>query len=496
MRARRWILGAVLAVAATLAGGALGWRSATAQPPRRPNIVLVIGDDMSWHDGQVYGGEVPTPNMARLAREGMTFDRAYQATAMCAVTRHQLYTGLDPMRSGAYPQHSWATPGVKSVFTYLKALGYRVGITGKTHVGPPQSFPWEFLGDAAGAEGGVDEDLPAVDMPAVDAFVARDPNQPFLVVVASHNPHAPWTNGDASRFDAAKIHVPPYLVDTPAVREGMRHYYAEITALDDELGQVLEILDRRGLTDDTLVLFTSEQGSSVPFAKWTLYGSGVHTELIARWPGHVAPGVRPRAMVSYEDVTPTFIQAAGGAPPSGLDGRSFLPVLTGRVQAHRKYLYGIHTNLGIIGGEPYPIRSIRDERYTLIRNLLWKDPYKNVLNNTAAGRRMMRDWRMAADNGNTRAAQRIAAYDARPAVELYDRETDPFEMTNLAEDPKLAAVRKRLEAELDRWMAEQGDTGLDKEMQAFRHINPAIVRWINEHYPDAARNPDGSRVKR
>lgn len=360
-----------------LLGAWISMRPAAAAGPGRPNIVLIVADDMSWHDGQAYGGlDVPTPNMMRLAHEGMAFDRAFQATAMCAVTRHQLYTGLDPVHSGAYPQHSWADPGTQSVFGYLKALGYRVGLTGKTHVGPAGSFPWEFLGDASGAAGGADENLPPVDLKAVESFIARDAKQPFFAVVASHRPHAPWKYGDASKFDAAKLHVPPYLVDTPAMRDSLRHYYADITVLDGEIGQVLDMLDRHGVAQNTLVVFTSEQGSSVPFAKWTLYDAGVRTEMIARWPGHVKPATRTGAMVSYEDVTPTFIQAAGGQPPKDLDGRSFLPVLTGAATTHRSYVYGIHTNLGIIGGEPYPIRSVRDDRYKLIRNLM---PGKSVV---------------------------------------------------------------------------------------------------------------------
>ncbi len=280
------------------------------------------------------------------------------------------------------------------------------------------------------------------------------------------------------------------------MRENLRRYYAEITALDDELAEMLAILDRQGVAEDTLVLFTSEQGNSVPFAKWTLYDPGVHTEMIVRWPGRVAPGGRSKALVSYEDVTPTFIDAAGGRAPQTLDGRSFLPVLTGRVAAHRDYVFGIHTNLGIIGGEPYPMRSVRDERYTLIRNLMSADPFRNVLNNTREGNRVVKDWQAAAARGDAWATARLAAYDRRPAEEIYDRQADPYEMHNLAGDPRVAAEGRRLSAALDRWMAQQGDTGIPKEMEAFKHINPAIIRWINEHYPDAARNPDGTKVKR
>jgi uncharacterized sulfatase len=461
-------------------------------PKRAPNIVLIIGDDMNWDDGSLYGGQVPTPNIERLAREGMTFERAFQSTAMCAVTRHQLYTGLDPMRNGAYPQHSFASADITTIFGYLKALGYRVGITGKTHVGPSAIFPWETVGEAT-TDGGVGEGMPPIDFAKAETFMTRDAAQPFFLVFASHNPHSPWTEGDRSKFDAGKITVPPYLVDTPLLRERLVAYFAEIGALDDEVGRVLDMLDRHGLANDTLVLFTSEQGNSVPFSKWTLYDAGLRTEMVVRWPGRIAPGSRTGAMVSYADVTPTFIAAAGATPPATLDGRSFLPVLQGGATEARKYVYGIHTNFGIIGGEPYPMRSVRNDRYKLIRNLAPDQDFKNVLNNTAQGRVVIDDWTRAAAAGDEWARQRVAAYNRRPEFELYDIEADPFELRNLADDPALADVRRELVAELDRWMRQQGDTGMAAEMTAFTRINPAVVEWINRNYPDAARNPDGTR---
>jgi uncharacterized sulfatase len=496
MTIRKMVAMAVVIVGSLALAGATA--SAGAAPKAKaPNIILIIADDMTWTDSGAYGNtDVPTPNIDRLAREGMMFRRAYQATAMCAVTRQQLYTGKDPRRSGAYPQHSWVDAGTRSVFHFLADLGYRVGLTGKTHVGPRASYPYEAVGDAAdgGAGGGGDGDLPKVDFAAAEAFIRRNPGQPFFLVVASHNPHGPWTEGDAAQFDEARIKIPPYMVDTPQTRKQLKAYYGEITALDGEVGKVLELVEKAGLADDTLIMFTSEQGSSVPFAKWTLYDAGIHTQLIARWPGHIPAGVRTDAMVSYEDITPTFIDLAGGKANSDLDGSSFLSVLTRGEPDHRQYVHGIHTNFGIIGGEPYPIRSVRGERFKLIRNLMADRPFRNVLNNTARGSYMLTDWKKAAEAGDAFAAARIAAYNTRPPVELYDLQSDPFELRNLADDPKYAAERRILEVELDRWMAQQGDRGIPDELEAFSHINPAIVEWINKNYPDAARRPDGSKI--
>ena len=127
--------------------GKLGMAMKSESSGERPNIMLVIGDDMTWLDCEPYGNkEVRTPNMARLAREGMCFDAMFTATAMCAPTRQQLYTGIYPVRNGAYPNHSRVYDGVKSLVHYLKELGYRIGIIGKRHFGPRESFPFEAVG--------------------------------------------------------------------------------------------------------------------------------------------------------------------------------------------------------------------------------------------------------------------------------------------------------------------------------------------------------------
>jgi uncharacterized sulfatase len=445
-----------------------------------------MADDLSWHDLGPYGStDVPTPNIDRLAREGLRFDLAFQSTAMCAPTRQQFLTGLDPVRSGAYPNHAWVQEGTRSLFHFLADLGYRVGLTGKTHIGPPSSFPFEPVGERqkeppTAARLGV----PPLDLEAAAEFMQRDRSQPFFLFAASHNPHGPWTEGDASVFDRSKLTVPPYLVDTPVTRQVLSVYYAEITALDAQLGALLKVLDESGLAQETLVIFTSEQGSGVPFAKWTLYDAGIRTGLIVRWPGVVRPGTATRAMVQYSDIAPTLIEAAGGAPPRDLDGRSFLSVLTDGAATHREFVFGVHTNRGIIAGGDYPIRAVRSERYKLIENLLPANDYLNALNNSARGRSLVDDWTMAAEAGDEWARILLTAYRNRPRFELYDLESDPFELTNLAEEKALSDVKALLADRLQGWMAQQGDEGIATEHAALDHISPELLDLLRKIDPD------------
>lgn len=436
---------------------AAGCGEAVAERP--PNIFLFLADDLAWHDIGCYGSpNARTPNIDRLAAEGMRFERAFTATAMCAPMRQQMYTGLYPVRNGAYPNHSQSKPGTQSIPHFLKPLGYRVGLVGKKHFGPPENYPFEECGEPN-----------RVDFAAIQEFVARDAEQPFFLVVCSHEPHLPWTEGDASSFDQASFELAPYLVDLPETRAAYAKYMAEVEAVDGEVGQCLEILAESGQAPDTMFVFCSEQGVQFPHGKWTCYDVGLREGFVVRWPGRVAAGTSTPAMVEGVDFLPTILEAAGGDPGAhDFDGTSYLRVLEGETDEHAEYVFGVHTTRGIIqGSRAYPIRSIRDGKYKLILNLNHEAKFQNVL--TEGGNSTYWDaWKAAAED-NAHAAEMVRRYQFRPAVEFYDVVVDPYEMTNLAEDPahadRIAAMRERLEA----WMAQQGDEGLETELAVKPH---------------------------
>jgi len=422
----------------------------------QPNFLFIIADDCTYRDIGCYGGQAHTPNIDALARQGMRFTRSFQAAPMCSPTRHNIYTGIYPVKSGAYPNHTFVKPGTRSIVNYLKPLGYRVALSGKTHIQPRSIFSFEYSADKNNP-----------DMTVIDQFLGecRQDKTPFCLFACSNEPHSPWNKGDASRYDPAKVTLPPYFVDTPETRRNFSNYLAEITYLDGQVGECLRLLEKHKVSDNTLVIFTSEQGSGFPFAKWTCYDNGLQNALIASWPGKIKPGQVSDAMIEYVDVVPTFVSAAGGKPARVLDGKSYLPVLLGKAKEHKKHVYGLHTTRGIINGNDFfGIRSIRGERYKLIMNLTPEVRFQNACTKNE----VFRSWEEKAKT-DADAADKVRRYRHRPGVELFDLNSDPLEWKNLADDPKLADIKSDLQARLMAWMKSQGDEGQQTELEAFQH---------------------------
>ncbi len=425
-----------------------------------PNFLLIIADDCTYRDLEVYGGQAKTPNMNRLAAEGMRFTRCFQAAPMCSPTRHCLYTGLYPVKSGAYPNHTRAYDWVRSIAHYLQDAGYKTHLSGKRHIGPRAVFPFEYSGRPG--DGNPD--------PAAFEAVLRESaktKEPFLFIAASHEPHSPWNKGDASAYPPKSIELPPVLVDSLDTRQAFSRYLAEVTYFDGQVGEFVDLLDKHGHRDDTLVIVLSEQGNSFPFAKWTCYDAGLQSACIVRWPGKVEPGSVSDALVEYVDVVPTFLEAAGLPRPEVLDGRSFLPVLTGRAATHKTHVFGLQTSRGINQGPAYyGIRSARNERYLYIRNLTSEATFRNVASEDST----FQTWRRMAAAGDEHAGRLVHDYQHRPAEELYDCEADPWNRNNLIDDAVLTAVRDECRAKLDAWMEQQGDRGQATELEAFERM--------------------------
>jgi N-sulfoglucosamine sulfohydrolase len=383
--------------------------------------------------------------------------------SICQPCRSELYTGQFPLRNGCAWNHSASRPTTRSLPEYLRSIGYHVGIAGKVDVFPSKCFPFE---DVPGFDSNcVRNPTKPHSLAGAREFITRKPGEPFCLVVALVEPHVPWVMGDPSLYPPDKIKLPPNIADTKRTREDFGKYLAEITYMDGQVGEILATLETAGAATNTLVLFSSEQGSQFPGNKWTCWDTGLHTGIIARWPGKVPAGKRTDAVVQYADVLPTLLELSGSKPAEvgvTLDGTSFAAVLLGERDSHRTFAYGTHNNLP--EGPAFPSRTITDGQWRYIRNLSPEQIYiqKYLMGTQGTGELNNPYWGTwvftAADHPKTYGL--VKRYMTRPAEELYHTAEDAFEMNNLAGDSKYADIKARLSAELDRWLAAQGDPGI------------------------------------
>lgn len=434
--------------------------SATREPAKRPNIVLFIADDLAAEDIRPYGNRVvQTPNLDRLAGESLLFTKAFASSPTCGPSRSSLLTGLMPFRHGAHGNHSGVTEGTLSLAHYLKPLGYRVAIAGKLHVGPESVFPLEHVSRTNVPEPGFEE-KPGLNydlvMAPVDKWLAgQKREEPFMLIVADHSPHVIWP--EKASYSPGQVDIPSRHIDTRETRLSRARYYTDITKMDGNVGKLLQSLEQHGLSENTIVVFTADQGPQWPFGKWSLYDYGIQTPLMVRWPGQVKTA-RTGALVSLTDLLPTFVEIAGGQAPETIDGQSFLPLLQGRQAAHRQTVFASHTGDRLMNRAP--ARMLRTDRYKYILNLAPEITYTTHMDKATdhdGGREYFPSWVEKAKT-DPRAAQVLQRYHHRPAEELYDTQADPTEQHNLAADPRYAAMLKDYRVQMATWRSQQGDT--------------------------------------
>ena len=464
------LLGSIVLLTATPAQSALAgqpvekFEASSNHAPARPNIVLFLSDDHGVDYVGCYGNlAVRTPNIDSLAREGMKFNCVFAASPTCSPSRAALFTGLWPQRNGTMGNHTDCRPGIKSLPDYLKPLGYRVvADTNRADIRPDSVFDWEHLPATLPTDPKFrryrDEGL---DTKRVDAFLAshvrEHPDQPLCLLLGDNGPHVVWETNKI--YDPSVLPMNPLLVDTAKTRLALANYYQDITTTDKRLGEVLASLKHYGLdSSNTLFIYTTDQGPEWPRCKWTLYDSGLRVPFVARWPGIIKPGTDCNALISLIDLTPTFTTIAGGEQPQGIDGISFANVLLGRSTECRQEVFATHTGDGVMN--QFPQRGVRDSRYNYIRNLEperdWTTHFTKVTGIPNSHAEVWNTWveKAKVDPATARLVGLIVHH---PPEELYDTQTDPYELTNLVNFPPMKPVLEHLRNELAQWRKQVGD---------------------------------------
>ena len=414
----------------------------------RPNLILFLADDLSYEDLSCYGHPVVrTPHVDQFAKEGLNMTHMFTSTAMCAPSRSALYTGLFPHRNGCHMNHGKVKEGVSSLPHYLKPLGYHVALVNKKHVRPAEAFPFDY-----------------VHLDSVALYLSSLNREPFCLIYASDEPHGPHSEGRITGSDIRQL--PLTWVDTPEARNKYASYLNDVELMDAEFGALIALLKKQDLYENSVSVFTSDHGYEY-FAKWTCYETGLRVPFIIRW-NALEPGTQNHAMAGFIDILPTFVELAGGSAPANIDGSSLKEVFLQNKSEHRDFIFGSHTNRGIISGKAYPVRSVRDRQYKYIRNLTSDSLFQNILThgrtyNPDDAAPVWKSWLKLAEEDTT-ISKRVNSLVKRPPEELYDLKNDPYELNNLADDPAYAEIKSKLSLELDQWMKDQGDKGMEAEM--------------------------------
>jgi uncharacterized sulfatase len=435
---------------------------------KSPNYLIVLGDDISATSLGCYGSDNPqtSPNIDQLATEGIRFTNLFVSEAICGPTRAELYTGLQPCRNGCTQNSKATKTGTLSVVQHLSQLGYRVGLAGKTHISPASVYPFERIkGFPSNCNA---RKSPGADWGGVEEFMTRDADQPFCLFICSIHAHAPWDSGDSSLWELDELKLPPHLVDTPETRHYYREHLAEVRLFDDQVGQARATLKKLNLDSNTALIVLDENGTGMPCGKWTTYDWGVRSACVMKWPQ--GPAFATDAMAQYCDILPTLIDAAGGTVPSNLDGKSLLPLITGKPAPLRDKAFFIYTSGA--EGSPFDSRAVTDGRFKLMWNLTPDNLFAvRVINGFDYGyvdkmedrhvRMMYLSWLEKAKSDPT-AEQRVQRFRKQPEFQLYDLNNDPWEMNNLADNPEYAPQLNELKASIRAWMDQQGDPGAEQ----------------------------------
>lgn len=430
----------------------------------QPNVLLITVDDMNWDSVGAFGCKVPdiTPNIDKLATEGMRFEYAHVTIAICQPTRAVWMTGRYPHRSGALG-FDRINPGVPTLVEAMHEAGYYTGLMAKeSHVVPTRKAAWDLIVPGGSLQNGRN---PKLYHKRASEFLAaaKEANKPFFLMANAQDPHRPFAGSDQERgkrkkaagaaevrrtYKPDEVPLPGFLPDLPEVRLEISEYFTSVHRADEVVGALLQALDEAKLADDTFVLFISDHGMPLPFAKTNCYYQSTRTPWIVRYPKVAKPGsVDTQHFISGIDMAPTILDAAGLSNLEGADGKSFLPLLRGEEQAGRERVF-THINT-TAGKNSYPMRAVQDAEYGYIWNG-WSNG-KTVFRNESQSGRTMAAMKKAAAN-DPQIAARVELFLHRTPEEFYHYAKDPNALTNLAgvaeQQERVARYRQALLEEM------------------------------------------------
>jgi len=403
-----------------------------------PNVILLITHDTGRYLSPYGIPTVDTPNCERLAAESTLFENYFCTAPQCSPSRASIVTGRYPHANGTmglcHADFAWALhPSERPAAMQFGPAGYQTWLLGGMH----ETKDARTLGFD---EVDLHFNLPELPGRLTKRLAARNRHRPFYCQIGCFETHRPWRGGkgEIPPDDSQGIHIPGYLSDGPRTRQELAEFQGIVKHFDRQLGALMDLIDREGLRDDTILVITTDHGIAMPHAKGTMYDPGLETMLFLRWPGGKWPaGARRKELLSNVDLLPTLLEACGIEIPGNVQGHSFLGLLDGQPYHPRREIFGELTFHDVYD----PQRCIRTEQYKYIRYL------EKITQMCVPGD--------IADNGADLELER--RYAGRPPVELFDLQKDLWEQENLAGQEAYREVEEDLKARLAAWMQETGD---------------------------------------
>ncbi len=454
-----------------------------------PNIVWLVAEDMSPVIPSFGDSTIVTPNISRLASEGVRFTNVFSVAGVCSPSRAAIATGLYPTRFGAthmrntgsieflpegvFPYEAQPPAGVKMHSEYLRELGYYCSNN------PKEDYQFQ-------------KTVTAWDESSPDAhWRNKKPGQPFFAIFNFNVCHESriWVKAEDSLWVDVDLDVPvpPYLPDNEVGRRDVRRMYSNILEMDYQVGEILKQLEEDGYMDNTIIFWYADHGGPLPRQKRLLYDSGLKLPLIIRYPDKAGAGESDDRLISFLDFKPTLLSLAGIEPPANMDGRAF----AGKYESPEKRKY-IHAAADRFDECYDRIRAVRDHRYKYLRNY-WPDQGYYLPLKYREQMPVMQELLRMRDHGELNEYQAQWFRQSKPEEELFDTQTDPYELNNLAADPAYKEKLEELRQECDRWVAETGDMGLIPETEYIQSIWPGGVQPVTAD-PEIERKGAGIEI--
>ncbi len=423
----------------------LCWFGSVNAADDRPNILWIAIEDWS-PDLSCYGTKgLQTPNVEKLASEGIRYEWAFTTSPVCSTSRSAMMTGFHQnyIEANQHREHDKQPlpHGIKPIPHLFAEAGYHTALMSK-------KTDYNFVPNSKS------------ELFEGQDWAERDPGQPFFARVTFGGTHRSWKRDPQGPIEIGDVELPPYYADTELIRRDWANGLEQMQLVDREVGSLLQRLEEEGLAEDTIVFFIGDHGRCHIRGKQFLYDGGIRIPMIMRWPGKVDPGQVSKDLVQSIDICATILEAAGIEAPVALHGKS----LFSEVIQERKYIFAARDKMDETHDA---MRAIRSKDHKLILNLMPERPWLQYNRYKEGAYPVLAEMNILNLKGKLTPEQAAFFASTKPEIELFDLKADPFEVNNVADDPAYRAIKAELMAELEEWrLVVIQDQGVSEDFRA------------------------------